>query len=282
MNKTQKKKIGLALGGGGARGCAHVGVIKALEKAGVEISFVAGTSIGALVGGIYAAGHLKELEDFLRKIKWHDVARQFDPTVRRNGMFKGEKVMKLVDQLIGGKTFKDCEKLFVAVATDFLTGKEVRLNEGQLSSAIRASISLPGIFTTVEHKGMQLLDGGIVNPLPVNVVRQMGADIVIAIDLNKEFVQERKERKRQHRDGYKKLNQWLRSPFPNMVDVLEGSVFLMQQAITEKNLETDPADFLLNLNLGSSSVFDFHRAKELIKKGEQQMEDKMGALRKVA
>lgn len=265
------KKIGLALGGGGARGCAHVGVIRALQEAGIKIDFVAGTSIGALVGGIYASGGIDTLEDYLLQIKWSDVVKQFDPVIMKNGLFEGKKVVKLLNQMLGKKTFKSCQTPFVAVATDLTTGEEVHLKTGRLDSAIRASISLPAIFTTVKKGKYQLMDGGLVNPLPVNVLRQMGADTVIAIDLNHEYIKERRKRKIKPRSNKLNVIKWLKPAYPNMIDVIEGSVFLMQDQVTQKNLEKYPADLLLNLQLGSASLFDFHKAKELIEAGYLQM-----------
>lgn len=275
------KKIGLALGGGGARGCAHIGVIRALEEAGIKVDYVAGTSIGALVGGVYASGGLDELERYLRKIKWKDVLQQFDPVLMKNGMFEGKKVIKLLNQMLGKKTFKSCEIPFIAVATDLVTGREVHLNSGRLDSAIRASISLPAVFTTVKKDTLELMDGGLVNPLPVDVVREMGADIVIAIDLNHQYIRERQSKKmarRSNRLGVKKL---IKPRYPNMIDVIEGSVFLMQDQITQSNLQLSPPDILLNLELGSTSLFDFHKSKDLIKSGYEQMKDEINKIQKL-
>lgn len=275
------KKIGLALGGGGARGCAHIGVIRALQEAGIKIDYVAGTSIGALVGGIYASGGLDELEQYLIKVKWNDVIRQFDPILMKNGMFEGKKVMTLVNQMLKKKTFKSCTTPFTAVVTDLTTGKEMHLNSGRLDSAIRASISLPAVFTTVKKDSYELMDGGLVNPLPVKVVRKMGADIVIAIDLNHEYIKERQKKKVKIRTSKLGIKKLFKSRYPNMIDVIEGSVFLMQDQITQKNLQECPPDLLLNLELGSASLFDFHQSKDLIKAGYSQMKSETNNLKKL-
>lgn len=256
------------MGGGGARGCAHIGVIKALEEANISIHCIAGTSMGALVGGIYAAGHLQDLENLLSEVKWSDVLRQFDPAVMKNGMFKGKKVHRLINRLIQDKKFKDCQIPCMAIATDLNSGEEVRLDKGNIADAIRASISLPGIFMPIKHKKHHLVDGGILNPLPISAVRKMGADIVIAVDLSQEYIKEKQVKRSRHTPEKKwRLGQWLRPEYPNMIDVIEGAVFLMQKTVTEKNLMTDPADLLLSLNLSSASLFDFHKAKKLIEEG---------------
>ncbi len=274
------KKLGLALGGGGARGCAHIGAIKALEEAKIPISYIAGTSIGALVGGIYAAGHLKNLEAYLTKIKWTDVLAQLDPTVVGNGMFKGKRVVKLINKLIEEKSFQDCQIPFISVATNLFTGQEVRLDEGKLADAIRASISLPGILTTVEREGLHLLDGGVANPLPVNVVKDMGAEVVLAVDLSKEYSHEKKTENQQDKDEKWRLRLG-NSKYPNMIDVIEGAMFLMQKAVTEKKLEKYPADLVLSLHLSSARLFDFHKAKLLIQEGYEATKKIIPSLKKM-
>ena len=275
------KKIGLALGGGGARGCAHIGVIRALQEAGIRIDYIAGTSIGALVGGVYASGGLDELEQYLVKIKWKDVIKQFDPILMKNGMFEGKKVVALLNQMLEKKTFKSCSIPFTAVSTDLTTGKEVHLNSGRLDSAIRASISLPAVFTTVKKESYELMDGGLVNPLPVDVVRKMGADIVIAIDLNHQYIKERQKKKVKLRTNKLSIKKLFKSRYPNMIDVIEGSVFLMQDQITQRNLQACPPDILLNLELGSTSLFDFHKSKDLIKAGYSQMKKEVNKVKKL-
>lgn len=275
------KKVGLALGGGGARGCAHVGAIRALQEAGIPIDCVAGSSMGALVGGFYATGHLQKLENYLQKIKWNDVLSQFDPTVMNSGMFKGEKITRLISQFIDNQSFEDCQVPYIAVATDLNSGQEVWLKKGKIASAIRASISLPGIFTIIKINGKYLIDGGIVNPLPVNAVRSMGAEFVIAIDLNKEYIREKVKKRHSFKTKKWDFNNLIRSKYPNMIDVLSGSVFLMQGRITEKNLEINPADVLINMKLKSTSLLDFHESSSLIQEGYRQMKKQIPAIKRL-
>jgi NTE family protein len=260
-----KKKIGLALGGGGARGCAHIGVIKTLLEAGIKIDYISGTSIGSLIGGIFAAGKMDELEKILLKTRWQDVVKHFDPVIPKKGLFEGKKIVKLLEKILGKSKIKNLSIPYVAVATDMITGKETHIKEGNVVDAIRASIAIPGIITPMKSKNRYLIDGGVTNPLPVNVVRKMGADIVIAVDLNHSFLKKR----RYSNSNYKKniFIKWFTPERPNIIDVIESSIFVMEDELTQKNLITHKPDFLIQPGLGTTSIFDFHEAKKLIKEG---------------
>ena len=262
----KRKKIGLALGGGGARGCAHIGVIKALIEAKIPIDFIAGTSIGSFIGGVYSAGDINTLEEFLLKIKWKDVVKYLDPVLPKRGLFEGAKFRKIIDQLIPKSDFKYARVTYIAVATDLMTGKEVRIKSGNIADAIRASIAIPGIFTPFKKGKQHLVDGGVVNPLPVSVVRDMGADIVIAVDLNHSFLDEKSKVKKPNKGKFLK---WVTPDWPTIIDVMENSIFMMQSEITQKNLMLYKPNFLLQPKLGGSSIFDFHQAKKLIDIGYQ-------------
>ena len=188
MTKIHKLKIGLALGGGSARGWSHIGVIRALEEAGIEPDIVCGTSIGSLVGAAYAAGELDRLEGWVRSLTWQNVVSLLDVTVT-GGFIKGAKLVEFF-----GSRFKDTDisklpKPFGAVATELVTGREVWLREGSVIESVRASIAVPGLFTPVARDGRLLVDGGLVNPVPVSLCRAMGADIVIAVELNADTIQ---------------------------------------------------------------------------------------------
>jgi NTE family protein len=262
------KKIGLALGGGGARGCAHIGVIKALLEAGIQIDYIAGTSIGSLVGGIFAAGKIDELERILLKTRWQDVVKHFDPVIPIKGLFEGKKIVKLLEKILIKLKIKNLSIPYVAVATDLVTGKEIHIKDGGIINAIRASIAIPGIITPLKLKNRYLIDGGVTNPLPVNVVRKMGADIVIAVDLNHSFLKKSRYSKRNYPKNL--LVKWLTPERPNIIDVIESSIFVMEDELTQKNLITHKPDFLIQPNLGTTSIFDFHEAKKLIKEGYNQ------------
>jgi len=179
-----KKKIGLALGGGAARGWAHVGVIEALEDCGVEVDLVAGTSAGALVGSVYASGNLTGFKEAILEINPKKIITMLDVVFPKCGLLDGGKVTDFYKSFISGKEFRDLNMPFGAVVTELLTSDEIWLTEGDVSEAVRASIAVPGLFTPVMIGDRLTVDGGLVNPLPVSLARSMGADIVIAVDLN--------------------------------------------------------------------------------------------------
>lgn len=180
-------KIGLALGSGSARGLAHVGVIMALEAYNIPIDIIAGTSIGSVIGGLYASGAtIRQLEEVALSIKKSKTLFLIDPVFPHSGLISGDRIEKMLNQFgIKDKTFDDLKIPFAAVATDVESGAEVILNQGKVIDAIRASISIPGIFTPVKYQDYYLVDGGVVDPVPVDVVKMMGADIIIAVNLAK-------------------------------------------------------------------------------------------------
>ena len=189
LAKCKKKglKIGLALGSGSARGLAHVGVIMALEAYNIPIDIISGTSIGSVIGGLYASGAtVKQLEEVALSIKKSKTLFMIDPVVPRSGLISGDRIEKMLNQFaLKDKTFDDLKIPFAAVATDIESGAEVILNQGKVIDAVRASISIPGIFTPVKYQDYYLVDGGVVDPVPVDVVKMMGADIIIAVSLAK-------------------------------------------------------------------------------------------------
>ena len=181
---AKHKKIGLALGGGAAKGLAHIGVIKALENAGINIDFIAGTSMGALVGGYYAATKdITGLETIILDIKKRDIFSLRDIIKKRDGaLFRGEPIAERLKKELGDMKIENCQIPFIAVTTNIKNGDEARLNSGNLVDAIRASIAIPLIFSPVEIDGKLLMDGGLVNPVPVSACRALGADVVIAVN----------------------------------------------------------------------------------------------------
>lgn len=180
----KKPKIGVVLGSGSARGWAHIGVLKALQEENIPIDMVVGTSIGALVGAVYIAGALKELEEIASNLDWKQTALYFDLVFPKSGLIDGKKIEGFVKTFVRDIEINELGIPFAAVAADLFTGQEIVIKEGKVIHAVRASISLPGIFTPVKYNKMFLIDGGTVNPVPVSVAKQMGADIVIAVNLN--------------------------------------------------------------------------------------------------
>ena len=185
--KKKGLKIGLALGGGSARGLAHVGVILALEAYNIPIDIIAGTSIGSVIGGLYASGAtIEQLEEVALSIKKSKTLFMIDPVFPHSGLISGDRIEKMLNQFsLKDKAFDDLKIPFAAVATDVESGAKVILNQGKVIDAVRASISIPGIFTPVKYQDYYLVDGGVVDPVPVDVAQMMGADIIIAVSLAK-------------------------------------------------------------------------------------------------
>ena len=178
---SERKRVGLALGGGGARGMAHVGVIRVLEREGIPIDCIAGTSAGSLVGAVYAGGLRGDrLLDMAMRLRWRDIARFVWP---RNGFVSFARLETFLASTLGDLTFDDLELPYAAIAADLATGEQVVLNAGRVAPAVRASCSVPGIVTPIEVEGRLLVDGGVVNNLPISVVRDLGAEVVIAVGL---------------------------------------------------------------------------------------------------
>lgn len=291
MSKKQTK-IGLALGGGSARGWAHVGVIRALRGAGIPIHCVAGTSIGSVIGGYYASGSFDELEKMANEVEWNTFLRYLDIVLPRQGLVEGKKILEFFRGTLKTKTIQNLSIPFCAVAADMVTGKEIQIRKGNLADAMRASISIPGILNPVKKSGEWLVDGGLVNPVPVSAARAMGADIVIAVDLNHDFSQRgmrlktggkaiakdqaswAEEMRRHYNNASEalktKFKEWTVGNGPVIFDVIGWSVNIMQDQITQKNMLTEKPDFLIRPKLGSVRAFDFHLAKPMIEEGVLQ------------
>ncbi len=290
---NKQKKIGLALGGGSARGWAHVGVIKALMEAKIPIHCIAGTSIGSVVGGYYASGSFSELERMAEEVEWSTFLKYLDIVLPRQGLIEGKKILAFLRNTLKTKTIQNLSIPYCAVAADLNTGEEIQIKKGNLAESMRASISIPGILSPVKKSDKWLVDGGVVNPVPVSAARALGADIVIAVDLNHDFSQtglhlvpnEKKggarhegswidEMKRHARDASEsmklKFKEWTIGTDPVIFDSIGWSVNIMQDQITQKNLLTEKPDFLIRPRLGPVRAFDFHLAKPMIEEGYLQ------------
>jgi len=183
----KRPKIGLALGSGGPKGLAHIGVIKILEENNIPIDFIAGSSIGALIGGFYSATKdIGQVEKIALNANWRQLLSLIDPSLQR-GLIGGEKIKKFVERHIGKIKFQDLKIPFSAITTDLKTGEIISINQGEVASAIRASISIPLVFKPVERKGRLLADGGLSLPVPVKTARRMGAELVIAVNLDADY-----------------------------------------------------------------------------------------------
>ena len=285
MSAPRRPRVGLALGGGSARGWAHVGVIRALEQAGIKPDLVCGTSIGALVGAAYAAGELEHFEQWLLGLGIADVLSFLDVGLS-GGVIKGERLMEFFRLNFIDRPVEDLAMPFAAVATALHTGAEVWLREGSTIEAVRASIALPALFTPVVHEGRVLVDGGLVNPVPVSLARAMGADIVIAVDLSSDILGRYLREEPEPGVSGALLSEWRQKlqenlgalipahpdddpKLPSMLDVVASSLNIMQVRITRSRMAGEPPDVIVAPRLAHLGLLDFHRGKEAIEAGER-------------
>ena len=292
-------RIGVALGSGASRGLAHIGVMRALEEERLQVSFVAGTSMGAFIGSVYAAGNLQRLGTDFLAFDWRSVAGLLDPVFPRSGLIDGQKVATFLSDYTSRRRIEDLPIKFCAVATDLLTGAEAILDSGDVTEAVRASIAVPGLLTPVRWSERILLDGGLVNPVPVSVVRAMGADVVIGVDVSIDVIENRLARihetaiarptgaaaARLH-EVLRAINSpaaiqfdaWVhRAPMPGILDVLMSAIYVMQAQIARANLQRHPPDLLIRPSLGSIRFMDFDRAGEIIELGYQAAKSALAA-----
>lgn len=297
------RRIGLALGSGSARGWAHIGVIKALAAHGIHPHVVCGSSIGALVGAAYVTGELDALEDWVRKITWPKIARLADFKFANGGLIEGDRLMRALRDLHEDALIESLDIPFAAVAADLATGHEVWLREGSLISAVRASMALPGIFSPIAMDHWRLADGGLVNPVPVAPCRALGADVIIAVNLNGDLVGRRvhrRDRSRSRRSLRAAILNRLSKEVPNSLrgaagliapqllgtgarglgyfDVIFGAINVMQDRITRNRMAGDPPDVMLSPGLRQIGLLEFNRAEEAIEEGHAAVEEMLPAL----
>ena len=254
-----RARLGLALGSGSARGWAHIGVIRALEERGLRPDILVGASVGALVAASHAGCRLDALEQWVRTLTQREVWRLVDPHLRGGGVMTGNRLMDAIAVSVGDPLIEDLQAGFAAVATDLHTGEEVWIRKGPVMAAVRASSGVPGLFTPSWYLERWLVDGGIVNPLPVSVCRALGADLVIAVDLSRPVG---------HGDP-----DVLRRSQPSLFESMSQAVSIMQDSITRSRLVIDPADLVLRPDLRHFQLMDFHRAEEAIDTGYRHVMD---------
>lgn len=284
MNSNPRPTVALALGSGSARGWAHIGVIRALEEAGVHIDMVCGTSIGALVGAVYAAGELDRFEQWVLGLGLREVAGFLDVGFN-GGLLKGERLMAFFAEQYQDRPIEALKIPFAAVATSLRTGAEVWLRNGPTLRAVRASIALPGLFTPAVHEDELLVDGGLVNPVPVSLARAMGADVVIAVDLSSDVLGRHLRSPNppnappaaEREDWLGKLQSRLATlhpltstdqpRMPDLLNVVASSINIMQVRIARSRMAGDPPDLIISPRLAHFGLYEFHRAKEAIEEG---------------
>lgn len=280
-----KPKVGLALGSGSARGWAHIGVIRALQEAGIVPDILCGCSIGALVGAAYADGDLDLLEQWTIKLTWQDVVGLLDVGFS-GGLIKGDKLIAFFEKHFVDKDFSALPLPFACVATELANGREVWLREGSVAAAVRASIALPGLLAPVNRDGRLLVDGGLVNPVPVSLCRALGADVVIAVDLGSDIVGsslKRNSTATQDNPGWtsrmlSNLGLKRDNDLPSLAAVLSTSINIMQVRIARSRLAGEPADALIAPRLAHLGLMDYHRAPEAIAEGSAAVKRMLPAI----
>jgi NTE family protein len=310
----RKPRIGLALGSGSARGWAHIGAIRALEERGVKPDMVCGSSVGALVGAAYASGQLDKLEQWCTGLAWTTVVRLMDLSWS-GGLIRGARLFNLFNTILDDVEIDELPVPYGAVATELGSGREIWLRHGKMLDAVRASCALPGIFRPAVRDGVLLVDGGLVNPVPVSMCRALGADLVIAIDLSWGKLGVYRDRTRDKSGGKdalrdalpdgtvelpvaprempgwlgrlgrgwmartaKKVEEQVREiKMPSILEVFTTSLDIVEMRVARSRLSGDPADVLLTPLLPGFGTMEFHRAKEAIEEGRASVE-RMGPL----
>lgn len=302
------KRVALVLGAGGARGLAHVGVIQAIQARGYEVAGIAGASMGALVGGIHAAGRLQEYSEWARGLERGDVLKLLDFAFGYPGLIRGERVMGALRELVGDHLIEDLPIPYTAVATDLASQREVWLTRGKLFDAIRASIAIPMIFTPQMLDGRELVDGGLLAPIPIAATRQMRVDRVIAVDVNgpvswinaglepraeeitaghaegeaiegpaDDGAATLRERMSTLWEGLARTNGAKPAKSRGVMDLMSRSLDTMQAHMSRVQLAQDPPDLLIQISREAATFYEFWRADELIEKGREAAEKALDA-----
>ena len=270
----RKPRIGLALGSGSSRGWAHIGAIRALEARGVKPDLVCGTSIGALVGGIYASGQLDALERWVTQLARRDVVRLMDLTWK-GGLIRGQRLFDLFRTMFEEREFGALDIRFGCIATELASGREIWLQRGKVLDAVRASIATPGLFTPVVRDGEVLVDGGLVNPVPVSMCRAFGAEIVIAVDLSWGKLGPYRNMARDASPSAEP------AAVPSIFEVFTTALDIVEQRVARSRLAGEPADVLVTPILPDFHSLEYHRAAEAIAEGRAAVERMMPLIEQV-
>lgn len=278
-----KKNVALVLSGGGARGCAHIGVIRILEQHGYIITSVAGTSMGALIGGIYASGQLPEFEKWISSLDRLEVLSLTDFSISKKGLFKGEKIINRIKEIVPSRKIEDLPIPFCAVATDILEGTETVFRQGDLFGAIRASIAIPTVFQPHSIGDRYFVDGGITNPIPVNRVYRSADDLLVVVNVSAPVppLRTHGESGQKPEGQYAELIESIREKLNRLrpekknhddisiFNLSNKSIGTMMRRISELTLEKHKPDILISISRQSFSTWDFYKAGEIIREGEE-------------
>ena len=246
------KKVGLALGSGAVRGLAHIGVLEVLERERVPVDMIAGTSAGAVVGALYAVGEeIEHIKELVADVSWRRLLPLVDVALPRTGFISGKKFKDFLKSIIGDRKFSDLKIPLACVATDIITGDEVVIDKGPVLDGVRASISLPVIFTAFMWNGRYLVDGGLVNPVPVSVLKRMGADIIIAVNVIP--------------DPVSRIHQAEEFKKPNIISIIMQSIYIGSHLLVEASMRG--ADVVIQPRVAHIGAGDFHRAQDCIQQG---------------
>ena len=307
-NNSTYPKIGIALGSGSARGWAHIGVIQELNKLGIEADIVAGSSIGAIVGAAYASNQLDKLDDWVCRLTWKEIINYIDISIIGGGFIQGSKLLELASQYVEDDAIESLPRKFGMVATELDTGREIWFQEGSILEALRASIAIPGIFTPVKVNDKWMVDGGLSNPVPVSLCRAMGAEIVIAVNLNDDIVSKHNRTPFNKKDDlnndsvskenalWDRVSEQLKNSLserkdiilgslfgdniesPGLFDVLASSINIMQDRITRSRMAGDPPDIILSPQLSNLGLMEFDQAAVAIEEGRACVQRMQAAL----
>ncbi len=277
-----KKDVALVLSGGGARGIAHIGVIEELEKQGFNIKSISGTSMGALVGGVYAVGKMQEYKNWIYTLDKLDVFKLIDFTFSKQGLVKGDRVLNKMEEFIPDTNIEELKIYYAATATDIINRKEVVFTKGSLYEAVRASISIPTVFTPVNTENSILVDGGVVNNVPINHVKRTKGDILIAVHVNADIPVYKptipKSKKDINQSIYLKKIKEFQSKLYKIIpqgkdkelgyfDLINKTIAMLTYQTSKMMIEKYPPDILINISRNSSGTFDFYKAEELVEIG---------------
>lgn len=275
-----RKKVSLVLSSGGARGIAHIGIIEELEKRGYEICSIAGTSMGALIGGIYASGNIAVFKKWLFSLTKVEILKLFDFTLSKNGLVKGDKIFKEFRKFIPDTNIEELKIPFVAVSTDLMNNREIVFESGSLFQAIRASISIPTFFKPLISDDTVLVDGGLLNPTPVNRVKRFDNDLLFVVNVEAQKNKTKSEYKSLEKEDQQitKFNQILTiktSDQPGYFQILNKTIGIMLNQISELTIQKYNPDMLITIDRELFGTYDFHRYEEIVEAGREMARIKL-------